>query len=113
MSKIQTNAPLGAEEYFIDYDSSVWYLRDGRTHIYSPYIGWEEFDPEYQQNVTIHPLFKELSASEFVSYYGVDKSKELRGNTSNALLCMGHYTIHVDDIDKAIKEKTVSEGWDL
>ncbi len=43
--------------------------------------------------MTIHPVFKELNASEFVAYYGVDKAKELRGNTSNALLCMGHYNI--------------------
>lgn len=103
MSEIQSQAPKGAEEYFIDYDSSVWYLKEDRTYIYSPYIGWEEFDTEYQKNVTIHPVFKELSASEFVAYYGVDKAKELRGNTSNALLCMGHYNIHVNDIDEAIK----------
>lgn len=102
MSKIQENAPKGAEEYFIDYDGSICYLRGNRNLIYSPYIGWEGFDPEYEDKVTIHPLFKKLNANEFVSFYGLDKAKELRGTTSNAVLDMGHYTIHVNDIDSVL-----------
>lgn len=53
---ILDGAPIGANEYFIDYDGSINYLKDGRKMVYTPYTGWELFNLKYQESVEIKPL---------------------------------------------------------
>ena len=56
IEEIRKNKPDGADEYFIDYDNSINYLKDNTTMIHTRYLGWEESDIEYVSEFEVKPL---------------------------------------------------------